>query len=468
MPGEPPADSLRAMSTPSEAPAAAGSPAARGILAPLLIAVTGAAAAASTFSAGAPWNLVAPILIGAGALAAGLLLVPALMVAMIPALMPTPQFARVFAHEVALFLAAAAVILAGFCGQRHRLWRLDRLELLVAVLLLWGIFTFFWVRDPWWYTFAIRKVGIGLIALWTARRLARWVSGENFRLGIVAGVLVIGGVTTLKAYSEGAIDAVGYVSRRDVTDIGWGTSNYIAAILALMVPIGLYVGVYDRRWVVRLLGWASVLLSTVVAGIAASRGGALLLVVTITLYLLRGRIKRRAVLALAALAMIASGLLATPAGVRFVERFTDPKELSSIVVRLVVWREGWNRLVDHFPWGMGFGQGYGFTDRLATEDPHNYWLVVGSELGVPGLLLWAGALLATWMAIRRLSRDPATKDQASTLRFTFVIAQVNCLFEPTFSGLHYLFLYFWIVGFSLGVAERSSDQAAGRNNPSAA
>jgi len=250
--------------------------------------------------------------------------------------------------------------------------------------------------------------------------------------------------------------------------IGWGTSNYIAAILALMVPIGLHVAAGDRRRIVRLLGWASVLLSTVVVGIAASRGGALLLAVTIVVFLLRGRLKAGGIVAIGAMVVLTGALLSTQAGVRFVERFTDPKELGSIVVRLMVWREGWRRLVEHFPWGMGLGQGYGFPDRLATEDPHNYWLTIGTELGLFGLLLWAGVTIATWRAIRRMTSDPVTRGRGITLRFTFVIAQINCLFEPTFAGLHYQFLYFWILGFLLGASARSSDQDPGRSSPSAA
>jgi hypothetical protein len=47
-------------------------------------------------------------------------------------------------------------------------------------------------------------------------------------------------------------------------------------------------------------------------------------------------------------------------------------------------------------------------------------------------------------------RNPHTAASGRALQLTFVISQANSLFEPTFQGLQYHFLFYWIVGAYLG------------------
>src|SRR5262249_4335553 len=139
-------------------------------------------------------------------------------------------------------------------------------------------------------------------------------------------------------------------------------------------------------------------------------------------------------------------LLVGPLGPELIARFVDPRELSSIVIRLMYFREAWRRLVANFPLGIGQGQGYGYPDHLSTADPHNYLLVVGSELGLVGLVLWAVVLVLLWRASGRILHQPGGRPAAEALRATLVFSQINSLFEPTFQGLQYHFMFYWICG----------------------
>jgi hypothetical protein len=420
----------------------------------------GAAALVSLAQAlGLPLPLVVPILVALGFAATTLVVAPAAVVACIPALLPPPQFLKVFAYELALLVAAGALLLIGLRGRRDWLWRVHPVEVGVAALLGWAIFTGLWSRDTWWYAFGIRKMGIGLLALWTAYRLTRFCRPETLHLGIVVGALSLSGAVLVRTMSWSAAGG-GTVARVASTDLGWGTSNFIAALLVLMLPTVLLVAIHSRaRWE-RILSWTTLPLIGLVISIAASRGGALLLLLLVLAFIFEGRLSRQRFAVLIGLLAAFAVVLWGPFGPRLMERLTDPRDLGAVVLRLVYFREGVRRLDESLPWGLGLGQGYGHPDHLSTTDPHNYWLVIGPELGVPGLMLWVTALALMWRTGLRLSRSPITRAAGRALLFTIVISQVNSLFEPTFQGLQYHFLYYWIVGAYLGISEVPTSPAS--------
>src|SRR4029077_14004574 len=109
---------------------------------------------------------------------------PAASLALLPLLMLPPEFAKVFAHEVALVLVTGTLIVQGVRTRAPWLSRLEAPEVAVALFVLWGILSGFWSESPWWWAFGVRKTGIGLMALWASWRLGRFTRGENMRLGI--------------------------------------------------------------------------------------------------------------------------------------------------------------------------------------------------------------------------------------------------------------------------------------------
>jgi O-antigen ligase len=175
-----------------------------------------------------------------------------------------------------------------------------------------------------------------------------------------------------------------------------------------------------------------------------------------------GRAGRRRGFIAAGLAAAVAGVLASPLGSGFLLRFTSLRELGSITIRIWYWREAWLRLVEHLPLGLGLGQGYAYADKLQNIDPHNYWLVVGSELGVLGLLLWAAVLVITWRAVGLLGSAPEMRGRVFALQVAFVLAQLHTLVEPTFQGTQYQFLWFWLFGgyLAYGVAEEADAASA--------
>ena len=379
----------------------------------------------------------------------------------LPALIAPPELGKIFAYEVALFALLAILLLHSRRDARsaRRFRALDPVEVAFCAWLGWAAISALWSKELLWWGFGIRKLIIAGVALFTARRFARETQSGDLEVGVTFAALAIAGVTLVKAVANGASPGGTGFSRTDATDVGWGTSNYIAALLALCAPTALHVAMHHRRAWARLLGWFVLPFTAVVVAVAASRGGALLIVGASAFTLMRARTKYGPWLWLGFAAALAL-LLLGPGGQVLVDRFANVRDFGSVVVRLMLYRAGWRRLLAAWPGGLGCGQGFVTPDALGATDAHNYWLMVGGELGLVGLVLWSALLITLWKRISLAGREPGGATRAHALRVTFVIAQLNCLFEPTFSGLQYQFLFFWIVGAFLGQANTRAAASA--------
>lgn len=417
----------------------------------LLMPLAAALLAGIATSAPSPWPLVLLGVVGIAGLGRLAWRHPVLAGGLVPVLMPPPQFLSVFAHELALALTATLVFAAGWRGRRRWLHTLDPIEVLAWGFLAWGFVSILWGDSAWWWLFAMRKYGIGVLALWTAWRLARMDRGGwDLLTGIALAAVALSSVALVKSVSTGMLTAGMDFSRRDGTDLGWGTSNYIGALLVMMLPCSLHVALRAPQLWRRLVGWAVLPLAALFMAVAASRGGALLMVGIAMVFLFRERIGPRTVVLgigfLGALVLLLLG----PGSSLFLSRFTDAREIGSLLVRLFLAREGLRRIPDHFPFGMGLGQGVAQDDHLGVSSPHNFAITLTYETGVLGLLLFGAWVVSIWRRGWRLRRDPRVGPIAVTLLFTLATGVLNSLFEPTIEGLHGQFLFYWVLGALLG------------------
>jgi hypothetical protein len=377
---------------------------------------------------------------------------PAITIAMMPVLIIPPQFARVFAYEVLIFACAVGLALIGWRRRAQWVMRLDAIEIVLWLLVAWATFTFFWCRDTWWWMFGVRKIAMCGLSLWVALRMTRFVNPDLLLLGVPAGACALSIAILARVFMMGGVDVIArHHMRASSTDLGWGAANYIAALLSLMLPTGIHMAMTGRRKLYRIIGWASIPLTASVVTIAASRGGALLVVAVALFAVFRSRIKPW--MAVLSATIMLSLLLTGPGAKLLLDRFTSVEDMSSVVVRLMYWRVAWVRVVDHWPLGMGLNQGYGYLDRLYTTDPHNYWFVLASELGALGLILWITFLVMLWKWISRIEKHPGSQTEGRAMQLTFGIAMLNLMFEPTFQGLQYSALFYWIMGVYLGRAK---------------
>ena len=393
---------------------------------------------------------------------AGLLIAcPPLLVALVPALIPSPMFLLTFAWEVALVVLAALIALHGWRVRAGWLHRLGSIERALVLFTVWALFSGFWSDDTRYYLIGARRLLMGLCALWVASRLPAIASRRWFDVGLIAGAGALALSAGYRSMTSGLSSEQALLHRSSATDLGWGTANYVATLLLLFSPSLLRL-VLRGRPVERTLASISFVLAFGIQLVIASRAATILFIIGALVQLLRVTRRFRMWVAAGFAAAIAV-ILMSPLGYGFMSRFDNLRELGSMTIRLWYFREGWARLLEHLPWGMGLWQGYGNADHLQGIDPHNYWLLIGGDLGLPGVALWITVLVAItrrWWATRR---DEASREEAHTLLLTLVLANLHTLVEPTLQGAHYQLLFFWVLCGTLAYSE--SGAGVGRASP---
>ncbi|MBI5710196.1 MAG: hypothetical protein HZC42_07835 [Candidatus Eisenbacteria bacterium] len=395
--------------------------------------------------------------IGGGVLFLGT--APGLLAVLGPALMPLGLVWIVFPYEMAFGVLALLVVLRGLELRAHWLLRLERLELANLTLVAWALFTGFWCTDPGLYFLGARRFLEGAASLWVAYRFARLVPRRMFELGLVACSIALSTSALARYLSRGLSPERVIFDRASATNLGWGTANFIATLLLILTPPIIVMGLRARERWLRGIAWPTAALNGLLQGVIASRAATLLFFGGLLTQFTGGRTRRHWLGATVVVAVMAL-LLASPLGQMLIVRFQNPRELGSMVVRVWYAREAWQRTLVAFPWGLGVNQGLAQTDHLQNIDPHNYWLVLSSELGLPGVLLWIVILVLLWRRIGPLVATPEWHEVGRALQIAFWLSQLHTLVEPTFQGPQYQYLYFWVLGGYLGYYAVSRERTA--------
>jgi hypothetical protein len=374
---------------------------------------------------------------------------PQILLVVGPALMPFPLLWIIFPYEIAFGLFSVLLVLRMIQVRAIESLQLSAFETANLAFVVWALFTGFWSPDGGLFLLGARRLVEGWFTMWVAYRIAAFVDRRWFEAGIMMCVLSLSGTALWRQYSQGLSEAQLYTDRASATDLGWGTANFIASLFLVTIPPILVVALRSRDSWMRILAWLSVALAGVLQVLIASRAAAVLFLGGGFIQIAWTRLRRRG-LAIVAWAVIATALLLSPVGEMFLSRFSNPRDLGSIVIRFWYWRVAWQRTVDHQPWGMGLNQGAGYSDHLADVDPHNYWLVLGSELGGIGTALWIAVQVVLWLQLRAMQRTPGWETMSRALMVGFWLSQLHTLVEPTFQGVQYQYLYFWVFGGYLG------------------
>ncbi|HEY6866614.1 MAG TPA: hypothetical protein VI792_05110 [Candidatus Eisenbacteria bacterium] len=411
------------------------------------VASAGAVSVIGKFGALSPPGLATVLaMVAAGGLAV-FYLAPQALIVLTPMFLPLPYLAHVFPYEMALLVLTGVIAIVGWRRRADWLFRLGPLEIAVLASMAWAFSTALWCTDWDHYLLGVRRLTMGFVTLWAAWRFARLAPRRWFELGLLLGTITLSLAAIVAYLSTGFTAERALIERASATDLGWGKANFIATILLLVSPVLLHIGLHgDRAWN-RALAWVALPLVGGMQVLIASRAALVLFMGGLLVQVLGRRAHHRLLLlVLAGFAAIFLGPWAT--GVLI--RFTNVRELGSIAIRGWYFREAWRRTESGFPLGIGLGQGWGYPDHLNVNDPHNYWLVLSSELGVLGELTWIVVLVVLWRGIRRLEADPSRQLPGWPLQIAFWLAQLHTLVEPTFQGIQYPFVFFWLMGGYLG------------------
>lgn len=293
--------------------------------------------------------------------------------------------------------------------------------------------------------FTVKLYSFGFLAF----EVARFAAHRYGRPALAWGPVLFTTVTAAMLFHRGFGMGMSAVMNSDLrgltSQLPWGSSNYVAAVLVLCLPaIQFLVQSSTQDRFRRGLALVALIVSVGAILITTSRGGLLL---SGAFLLGTGlRLRRGGWVALLGVSVVLSILMVTPLGQFLVERFTSSRGMESAIARPLIWGWAFQRGVRHLPFGIGAGQGVVQPDRLGDADPHNYYLTLFSEGGPLALALWLWILAALWQKSRVLSRQPETENAGNALRGIVALGGVNSLFEPTFPGYLYQTLFWWLAG----------------------
>lgn len=276
---------------------------------------------------------------------------------------------------------------------------------------------------------------------------------------------IVGTIASLqllhKTAGVSAVNMLRIELRNFHTALGWGQSNYVAAVLVLCLGISALLMVVDRRPAVRmvLVGACLIMMRSFI--FLYSRTATIaMLVFLLVVILARGG--RAALLAVGAGALVVLSFILTPYGAVLLRRFTDPTEYASTQVRLLIWQTAWLRFTDN-PWtGIGLNQGRAQRDLMDAGHAHNTLLDYLSEQGVFGGSLYVVLLLALLVLCTRVTPigAPASAKTARILCVaTLAAVFVSSLAEPMWHGYVHAMVF---VYFAAWMTMQTGGSGAGR------
>jgi O-antigen ligase len=411
-------------------------------------------------------SLFAPASILAVAAVAGIsaiLAAPGLLVACVPATIIFNTQRGFFPFELVGFTLLAYAALDALWRRDARLPGPAGLHAAWLAFILAASVTLFQAVEPVAFLGGMMRLVLGYGAMafvlrYAGRRLWPW-----FALSIpLAGVAV--SLQLLQAYLARGFDVrKAFLLRTFFSDLGWGVSNYVGAVLALCLLATVIVLLLTRLAWLRLACVAALVPMTAGVLMLVSRGTVVAVgcgLLALALFT-RGTGRWRVV---AVAALVALAFFQSPISKITVARFTTGAQAVSYVARVRLWQDALSRFASHPLTGVGLGQGTYQLDALQKFDPHSYFLSVATETGILGLLAWIALI---WTLLRSPWKNsegsPTARGWAAGLIVLTLIAVFHSSYEPTFTGPQYHFLFFWIYAVLFRVTDPRAE--AGVEDP---
>jgi O-antigen ligase len=295
------------------------------------------------------------------------------------------------------------------------------------------------------------------------------LDGELLGAAIVVGVATTVVVGLTGFHSAWFPGGPGIITRTYLAPLVAGAFGVTAAYLFLPSKVA-------SRRVGAVLLTGLLLFLTVV-----SRVRAVWIAVAITLALLAFRSGKRGYLIILVAAIVLA--LLTPTARQEVSRSESGDIIAELrsgditTGRWTLWTQLWGQAQVALPWGNGFGHVWSLSsqdlfgapgefqsDESGVVPPHNDFLYLLVEFGVPGLLL----LLFFWVKLFRAqvavanSRDPSRRRSGWLLLGMLVTGLMVALIDDLFAVRPLAERFFPVAGFIFGLAELERAQREGR------
>ena len=260
-------------------------------------------------------------------------------------------------------------------------------------------------------------------------------------------------------------------------------ANDFAAHLLLLLPFLLWVALSSRSPILRMLSLAGMGFGFYIILRTASRGAVVALAVDFAFFLWRATQPQRIVALLLIPVVIAILVLVVPhnALVRIQSFSSETSSGSSNVAkeaagsastREYVVGKGIEYTLHHPIFGVGPGE---FTDFEGSHNQtvgthgyylaaHNSFLQVSSECGIPGLLLFTAAIVATFRMLNATNREARRKGflDISNATFCVMLALIGFTIAAAFLSLAYSFYFPALAGLAGGMSVAAKQEFVSR------
>jgi probable O-glycosylation ligase (exosortase A-associated) len=360
-------------------------------------------------------------------------------------------------------LTIALALLAGWCLHGFGDWRFGRAGAIVALLLMFML----------WST---------IIAIPAFDQTLAWSYVEGHAkivLPFIVGITTINSVRQLKQLAWVIVLTQGYLALElnisyyqgwnMMKEVGFAglDNNGLAITMDTTIGLAFFLGLHSEGWWRKVLafGFGVLMLHSVM--FSFSRGGLLALIITAGLCFLLIRKEPKHYLFLIVAILIGFRLAGPQVVERFETAFSDEEHRdgsSNLRVR------HWTACATHMmtqPWGAGPNQWQFVAPRygLPAMEAHSHWMQTGAEMGFPGLLTLMGFYALTVVRLWPLARgklqvsDPwlsyiARMVIASLIGFALSAQFVTC------SGVE---MPFYVVLLGAGALKLASASEPGTN-----
>ncbi len=224
--------------------------------------------------------------------------------------------------------------------------------------------------------------------------------------------------------------------RNFYTQLPWGWSDFVSAVMEVVVCACVLLFVLDRRPWARLIVVGSGLFAFASYLVLLSRGGAIGLL-GFALVLVIGLGGRRGLLAASSAGLVFAAALLTRGGQALLGRFTDPRETASVLMRFVLWTTSWNRFRISPLTGVGLNQARYQHDFIGAGWGGNLVLDRMAEEGILGGVLVVAIVFALFrLAARAEPAGVSGSPRAVRLAAIGLLGEwvFHAAVEPTFTG----------------------------------
>ncbi|MCS7052679.1 MAG: O-antigen ligase family protein [Ignavibacterium sp.] len=266
--------------------------------------------------------------------------------------------------------------------------------------------------------------------------------------GVTLSLLEFKVLIELGGFSKGL---VGLFIEKNLLNVGWGQSNYLAAFFVLIIPYSIGYLLYVNKKSTKFYISFAILIMFFALILTLSRGGILALIISLSILSLRFMNAKFLLTFLGILLAAALILAFNPLTYVLIERISALEASGSFYSRINFYIDVWNAFLKNPLTGVGFGNLSYYAififPKEVSPSAHNILLGALGEIGIIGTIFYFSLIFSVLIAIYKRYKAE-TNDYLKILRWCFFIsiigALIHTLVEPTLDSMHFS-LIFWII-----------------------